>query len=74
METRLASPYIILLSILLFFCLGCVLVCCVGTYALYAIGDQVSPETIGPPLLRLHTETHSLFGIRSATVRNLQIL
>jgi hypothetical protein len=61
METRLASPYIILLSILLFFCLGCVLVCCVGTYALYAIGDQVSPETMSPLLPRLHAAMYLPF-------------
>lgn len=65
MERRLASPVIVLLFILLFFCLGCVLFCCVGMYAFYAIGAQIDAGTMDAPLLGLLVGGESASWVRA---------
>lgn len=65
MERRLASPVIVLLFIVLFFCLGCVLICCVGAYAFYAIGTQIDTGTMDAPLLGLLVGGESASWVRT---------
>lgn len=74
MERRLASPVIVLLFILLFFCLGCVLLCCVGTYAFYAIGTQIDAGTMDVQLLGFLVGVNLLHGYAPATGRVNRIL